>query len=235
MLEARDSPQARRPLPPTLAAWAGKQLRSRLVRGVVFSRLNRSRLHRVEVGAASLEQTLRLLAAAEDAGVAVEDLRAAVTAYRWERIDVIKLARDSETFDVEIGDGGDSTIDHSYIAEGIVTHNSRNAGLMATATLRFVALTKPNILDFEPLYRMRLLDAKWLNARKDEGLAKWKAPIELILQVHDSLVCECDEEDAPRVARLMTMCMDQEDYDPKHDVRMHYTGEAKVSRRWSKT
>lgn len=110
-----------------------------------------------------------------------------------------------------------------------------NAGLMATATFRFVALTRPEWLEFEPLYRMRLLDAKWVNARRDEGYAKWKAPITPILQVHDSLVVESDEEDADRVIKLLTMCMEQEDYNKRYDVRIKYTGEAHKSRRWSKT
>jgi DNA polymerase len=112
---------------------------------------------------------------------------------------------------------------------------ARNAGLMATATFRFIALTRPEWLDFESLYRMKLLDAKWVNARKDEGFARWKAPIWPILQVHDSLVVETDEEDAEKASKLLTLCMDQEDYDPKHDVRMKYSGEARASRRWSKT
>ncbi len=112
---------------------------------------------------------------------------------------------------------------------------ARNAGLMATATFRFVALTRPEWLDFEALYRMRLLDAKWVNARRDEGYAKWKSPICPILQVHDSLVVETDEEDAQRCGKLLTLCMDQEDYDPKYDIRMRYTGESKISRRWSRT
>jgi DNA polymerase len=110
-----------------------------------------------------------------------------------------------------------------------------NAGLMATATFRLIALTQPSWLDFEPLFRMRLLDAKWLNARRDEGFAKWRAPTIPILQVHDSLVCECDEEDADQLVKLLTLCMDQEDYNARYDARIRYTGEAHKSRKWSKT
>lgn len=112
---------------------------------------------------------------------------------------------------------------------------ARNAGLMATATFRFVALTRPELLDFEGLYRHRLLDAAWVNARRDEGYAKWKAPVNLILQIHDSLTSETDEEDAEKAAKLLTLCMDQEDYNARFDVRMRYTGASKISRRWSKT
>ncbi len=235
MLENRTPYQSRRPLPPSLASWIGRELKVRVVRVKGFTRINRARLHRACVGSASVEQVLRLLDAASKEGVDVADLQKTVTSFRWERIETIKLARDSETYDLEIGDGGDPTIDHSYIAEGIITHNSRNAGLMATATLRFIALTRSKLLDFEGLYRHRLLDAAWVSARRDEGYARWHAPVRLILQVHDSLVAECDAEDAERVAKLLAMSLDQEDYDAKSGVRVHYTAESKISRRWSKT
>jgi len=112
---------------------------------------------------------------------------------------------------------------------------ARNAGLMATATFRFVALTRPELLDFEGLYRHRLLDAAWVNARRDEGFAKWRAPVNLILQIHDSLTAETDDEDTEKAAKLMTMCMDQTDVNERYGITMRYTGESKISRRWSKT
>lgn len=112
---------------------------------------------------------------------------------------------------------------------------TRGASLIALAFFRFVALTHPELLEFEPLYRMGLLDASWVAQRRDEGFSKWRAPVELILNGHDALTGECDEEDAEKAAKLLGLAMTLEDFDPRDGVRMPYTCAPAVAKRWSKT
>lgn len=112
---------------------------------------------------------------------------------------------------------------------------TRGASLIALAFFRFVALTHPELLEFEPLYRMGLLDASWVAQRRDEGYSKWRAPVELILNGHDALTGECDEEDAEKAAKLLGLAMTLEDFDPRDGVRMPYTCAPAVAKRWSKT
>jgi uracil-DNA glycosylase len=113
---------------------------------------------------------------------------------------------------------------------------AHNAGLMARAHFRFVAFTQPELLDFERLYKFNLLDPAWIRMMRARGFRPdmWHAPVETVLQVHDSLVAECDEDDGDKVGELLEASLDQEDADPKRGIRMRYTAKAAKNRRWSR-
>jgi uracil-DNA glycosylase family 4 len=81
------------------------------------------------------------------------------------------------------------------------------ASLIARAIFRFVALTQPSWLNLGMLYKNGLLDAKWVSDRRAEGYGDWKAPVWLLINGHDSLVGECDEEDAAKAAKLLELAM----------------------------
>ena len=108
------------------------------------------------------------------------------------------------------------------------------ASLITLAIFRFTALTHPELLEFDRLYRYGLLSAKWVKEMKAKGFGVWKAPVELISNGHDSLLVEADEEDASRVAELLATAMAQTVED-KDGTKMVYTADAKVSQRWSRT
>lgn len=111
---------------------------------------------------------------------------------------------------------------------------SYGASLITLAIFRFTALTHPELLEFDRLYKFGLLDARWVRQMRAEGFGTWKAPVELISNGHDSLLGECDVEDAPRAAELLAKAMTQEVTD-RDGTRMIYSAEAKVSQRWSRT
>lgn len=111
---------------------------------------------------------------------------------------------------------------------------SYGASLIALAIFRFTALTHPELLEFDRLYKFGLLDAKWVRDMKAKGFGAWRAPVELISNGHDSLLVECDIEDGGRVAELLAAAMTQEMID-KDGTRMLYSADAKVSQRWSRT
>ena len=108
------------------------------------------------------------------------------------------------------------------------------ASLITLAIFRFTALTHPELLEFDRLYRHGLLSAKWVKEMKAKGFGVWKAPVELVSNGHDSLLVEADEEDAGRVAELLATAMAQTVED-KDGTKMAYTADAKVSQRWSRT
>lgn len=112
---------------------------------------------------------------------------------------------------------------------------SLGASLIALAILRFTALVHPELLEFDRLYRFGLLDAKWVREMRAQGYDKWHAPVELVSNGHDALLAECDEEDAERVAQLLTNAMTQELTDPSDGTRMVFSAGAKISQRWSRT
>jgi uracil-DNA glycosylase family 4 len=106
------------------------------------------------------------------------------------------------------------------------------ASLLAKAIFRFVALTRPDLLQLEELYRWGLLDAAWVQARRAEGFDQWNGPVELILNGHDSLVAEADDEDGAKAAKLLALAMTQEL--PMNDNRkMVFLAKAVAKRRWS--
>lgn len=107
------------------------------------------------------------------------------------------------------------------------------ASLMTLAFFRFTAMTQPQILEFDRLYRFGLLDAKWVKEMKAKGFNRWKAPVELLSNGHDSILAECDEEDADRAAELLQLSMTQTVQDPDGSM-MTYSAEAHVSQRWSR-
>jgi uracil-DNA glycosylase family 4 len=71
--------------------------------------------------------------------------------------------------------------DHGYVAEGFVTHNSTASDVMATGMLRIVPR----------------LQQKYINAFP-------------ILQIHDAMVFECDEDDGERLKEDVRECFEQE-------------------------
>jgi uracil-DNA glycosylase family 4 len=110
---------------------------------------------------------------------------------------------------------------------------SMGASLLALSIFRFVALTNPQLLQLESLFRMGLLDARWLSARRDEGYSEWKAPVELLINGHDALTCETDEEDGDKAMTLLELSM-------THDISLNgatmlFTAEGSKGRRWSET
>lgn len=111
---------------------------------------------------------------------------------------------------------------------------SYGASLLSLAIFRFTALTHPELLEFDRLYKFGLLDARWVREMKAKGFATWKAPVELISNGHDSLLVECDVEDGARAADLLAKAMTQAVVDPD-GTRMVYSADSKVSQRWSRT
>lgn len=109
------------------------------------------------------------------------------------------------------------------------------ASLLAFAIFRFTALTQPQLLQFEPLYRLGLLDAKWVDNMRARRYNDWKAPVDLILNGHDSLLAECDEEDGDRCVEFLEGCMHQELAMPELSESVVFVGEAAKGRRWSDT
>lgn len=108
------------------------------------------------------------------------------------------------------------------------------ASLMSLGILRFTALTHPELLEFDRLYRFGLLDARWVNKMRDLGCSKWLSPCNPVTQVHDQLVAECDEEDAEKARQLLQEAMTIEQVGAD-GTRMVYSAEAKISQRWSRT
>jgi DNA polymerase I-like protein with 3'-5' exonuclease and polymerase domains len=109
------------------------------------------------------------------------------------------------------------------------------ASLLALAIFRFTALTQPHLLQFERLYRFGLLDAAWVARMRAEGYGKWRAPVDLILNGHDSLLAEADEEDGDRACKLMEEAMHHELPMTELGENIVFTGEAAKGRRWSDT
>ncbi|MDP3768305.1 MAG: DNA polymerase, partial [Dehalococcoidia bacterium] len=107
---------------------------------------------------------------------------------------------------------------------------SEAAFLLALAMFRFVAVTAPELIEEEKLYARGLLDRAWV-ARWRTKLTPWRAPAWLILNGHDSLVAEADEEDAPQARALLEDAMTQEL--TIDGVTMKYTAKARVARRAS--
>jgi DNA-binding GntR family transcriptional regulator len=68
---------------------------------------------------------------------------------------------------------------------------------------------------------------------KAKGFNRWKAPVELLSNGHDSILAECDEEDADRAAELLQNSMTQTVHD-EDGTMMTYSAEAHVSPRWSR-
>jgi len=109
------------------------------------------------------------------------------------------------------------------------------ASLLALSIFRFTALTQPQLLEIDRLYRFSLLDASWIARMRSEGFDKWRAPVDLILNGHDSLLAECDEEDAEKCTVFMEKCMHQELHMPELNEAVVFIGEAAKGRRWSDT
>jgi uracil-DNA glycosylase family 4 len=109
------------------------------------------------------------------------------------------------------------------------------ASLLAFAIFRFTALTQPQLLQCDRLYAFGLLDASWVARMRDRGFAEWKAPVDLILNGHDSLLAECDEEDGEKCMQLMEAAMHQELPMPDVGENIVFTGEAAKGRRWNDT
>jgi hypothetical protein len=105
------------------------------------------------------------------------------------------------------------------------------ASLIARSIFRFVALTHPEWLDLGRLYKHKLLDAKWVGERRAEGYSEWKAPVDLLINGHDSLVGECDEEDAAKAAKLLELSMTMRV--SVGDASILFPAEPDIGRRWS--
>lgn len=105
------------------------------------------------------------------------------------------------------------------------------ASLMAFAIFRFVALTHPELLEFGALYKHGLLDPKWVEVRKREGFGEWNAPCDLLINGHDSLVGECDEDDAVKAGKLLDLAMTQEH--SMGGITMRFPADPKTGYRWS--
>lgn len=104
------------------------------------------------------------------------------------------------------------------------------ASLLAKGIFRFVAVTRPELLQLESLYRHGLLDAAWVGAHTHE----WVAPVDVLLNGHDSLLVECDEDDSPAVCALLEAAMTQSLPMPDGEI-MEFPAEAAIGRRWSDT
>jgi DNA polymerase I-like protein with 3'-5' exonuclease and polymerase domains len=110
------------------------------------------------------------------------------------------------------------------------------ASLLAFAIFRFVAVTRPELLNLERLYAFGLLDRAWVAKWRMRLLGKpWHGPVNLIVNGHDSLIAECDDEDAPQATALLEDAMTQERVHPVGGWRMKFPGEAASGRRWSDT
>lgn len=108
------------------------------------------------------------------------------------------------------------------------------ASLLAFGIFRFVALTQPHLLQIDRLYSFGLLDASWVSSMRAKGFDKWRAPVELILNGHDSLVAEADEEDGDRGVEALEAAMTQQ-LPMANGEAMTFPAEAAKGRRWSDT
>ena len=217
----------RRPLPRGLVAYIGEALRERTVTvRKSWTAITHARIARFRKGSGSVEQILRVLAETEQLGVDVADLRRAATQWRFEEIIAIEKQAAAPTRDIEIfGD------DHSYNLEGVVTHNSFGSWLIALSIFRFVSMTHPELLQLDDLYRWGLLDRAWVAMARDKGWGRWEAPVELLINGHDSLDAEAGEDEAERACALLAASMD---HVVEHEgAKMHFYGEARVGRRAS--
>lgn len=107
------------------------------------------------------------------------------------------------------------------------------ASLLALGIFRFTVLTQPQLLQVEALYRMKLLDGAWVHMMRGKGYDTWRAPVDLLLNGHDSLTAEADEEDGDKAAECLEASMSQEL--PMGDETMSFPAEAGKGRRWSET
>jgi hypothetical protein len=91
--------------------------------------------------------------------------------------------------------------EHSYVAEGFISHNSGGSALVHLATFRML-----DAIPFE----------------------KWGRGTGLIHQGHDSLVVECPAAEGERVAKLLEECMKEDGR--KFGLDLPFIGESKVGR-----
>jgi len=108
------------------------------------------------------------------------------------------------------------------------------ASLLARGIFRFTSLTHPELLQFGDLYKQGLLDASWVEERRAEGYGEWLAPVDILLNGHDSLLVECDEEDAERACKFLETSMTQT-LSMGIEGSMTFPAEAAIGRRWSDT
>lgn len=108
------------------------------------------------------------------------------------------------------------------------------ASLWARACFRFTALTQPQLLQFDRLYTFGLLDASWVAKMRSLGYDQWKAPVDMLINGHDSILAECDEEDGDRGAAFLEAAMTQE-LPMEGRGPMVFPAEASKGRRWSDT
>jgi uracil-DNA glycosylase family 4 len=110
------------------------------------------------------------------------------------------------------------------------------ASLLARAILRFTAVTHPELVELQPLGDFgvfNLRDFTWIkdwSARVEAD--PWKAPVDLLINGHDSLIVESDEEDGDRVGNLLQDAMTQRI--SLGGRTMLFTADAKKKQRWGK-
>jgi len=108
------------------------------------------------------------------------------------------------------------------------------ASLLAKGIFRFVALTRPELLQLDELYGHGLLSAAWVSEMRERGYSMWCGPVDLLINGHDSLVAEGDEEDGDRLVEFQRLAMEQE-LSMGVEGAMKFPVEAAKGRRWSDT
>jgi len=111
------------------------------------------------------------------------------------------------------------------------------ATLIARGIFRFVAVTKPHLVDLERLVFGGILDLRdmtWIaDQRRRIAESPWKAPVDLLSNGHDSLLGECDIEDGERARLLLEEAMSQKL--TRDGITTVFPAEAGCARDWPST